>query len=523
MPKPSKKKLILPYVKPSRDELNKISFAGILLIVLSISVFLSAGMNNFFWLFLVAGAVLISNSFWLKHNYARPFLLKYVFTMIRTKRFISAIRNAAKHAKWFEAMSLVGVIFGFGLAGVDYFIHPKSSKFRRATLLLSFTILLSAFFYLLIKPLFSMPVLEPLFLPSLVGFVLLGFGGMSLAMLLGYGVISFIGLFSAKELCPALMPVIPGVPIPGLNFSIPLIGWVSLVIVLVVHELSHGVLMAYYKEKIKSVGLLLAGIFPVGAFVEQEDITFEKLDDLKMISVLSAGSASNLILVVISWVLLIAMIFAVAPFAPAIQEEYSKVYSGVSVVKVNDSVSYCGTTIPAPAKGKLFEGDIVKQMNGVDINGITALNRVFIDSNGEMSFVVLRFNPDSNSFEDINTIISPHNFEDLGLKRIGVEFGAMKTGYEPKAEIVFAESVISNISMIVLLLFVISFAAGSFNYLPSDPFDGGKMAKIILEPYFGFMKFKSKKETRKFIGRLFIWLLLLAVLLNLIPYATLLF
>jgi membrane-associated protease RseP (regulator of RpoE activity) len=70
---------------------------------------------------------------------------------------------------------------------------------------------------------------------------------------------------------------------------------------------------------------------------------------------------------------------------------------------------------------------------------------------------------------------------------------------------------------------VISFAAGSFNYLPSDPFDGGKMAKIILEPYFGFMKFKSKKETRKFIGRLFIWLVLLAFLLNIIPYITLIF
>ena len=45
----------------------------------------------------------------------------------------------------------------------------------------------------------------------------------------------------------------------------------------------------------------------------------------------------------------------------------------------------------------------------------------------------------------------------------------------------------SNVSMILLLLIIISFAAGSFNYFPADPFDGGRMAKIMLAPYFGFL------------------------------------
>ena len=76
--------------------------------------------------------------------------------------------------------------------------------------------------------------------------------------------------------------------------------------------------------------------------------------------------------------------------------------------------------------------------------------------------------------------------------------------------------------MILLLLIIISFAAGSFNYFPADPFDGGRMAKIMLVPYFAFLGLK-KKETQKFVGRLFVWLLLLSLLLNLIPYATMLF
>ncbi|MCX6803273.1 MAG: hypothetical protein NTY48_01740, partial [Candidatus Diapherotrites archaeon] len=60
------------------------------------------------------------------------------------------------------------------------------------------------------------------------------------------------------------------------------------------------------------------------------------------------------------------------------------------------------------------------------------------------------------------------------------------------------------------------------NYFPSDPFDGGRMAKIMLLPYFGFLNF-NKKETQKFIGRLFTWLLVASLLLNMIPYFTMLF
>jgi membrane-associated protease RseP (regulator of RpoE activity) len=281
--------------------------------------------------------------------------------------------------------------------------------------------------------------------------------------------------------------------------------------------------MAYYKEKINSVGVLLAGIFPIGAFVDQEDSTFEKLDDKKALAVLSAGPASNLFLVIVAWVLLNLFVFSVLPFSSQIQSEYGKAYSGVRVVSVSDTVSYCGLTVDSPAKGKLFSGDIVKSVNGTDINGISVLNYAFLDANGEMLFTVSRLNTDTNTFSDINVPLTPYKFEDLGIKRVGVEFGAISTGYEPRGEIVALQFVLSNISMILLLLFVISFAAGSFNYLPSDPFDGGKMAKIILEPYFGFMKFKSKKETRKFIGRLFIWLVLLAFLLNIIPYITLIF
>ena len=61
-----------------------------------------------------------------------------------------------------------------------------------------------------------------------------------------------------------------------------------------------------------------------------------------------------------------------------------------------------------------------------------------------------------------------------------------------------------------------------FNFLPSDPLDGGRIAKFVLLPYFGFLKM-SRKETMKFIGRLFAWIFLISILLNLLPYVTMIF
>ena len=54
------------------------------------------------------------------------------------------------------------------------------------------------------------------------------------------------------------------------------------------------------------------------------------------------------------------------------------------------------------------------------------------------------------------------------------------------------------------------------NFLPTEPFDGGKIAKIVLLPYFGWMKM-GKKDTEKLIGRLFSWIILLLLLLNALP------
>ena len=65
-------------------------------------------------------------------------------------------------------------------------------------------------------------------------------------------------------------------------------------------------------------------------------------------------------------------------------------------------------------------------------------------------------------------------------------------------------------------LLLLSFALATINFLPMDPFDGGKIAKIVFLPYFGFMGM-SKKDTQKFIGRLMLWIVVGLLLLNALP------
>ncbi|MGI6589690.1 MAG: site-2 protease family protein [Candidatus Iainarchaeum sp.] len=534
MPKPptkkrssrKKKKIVkAPFIRPSEEELNNKIWAGIACFIIGyILVFVLKSIDFIGWLLVLFGFFQSTNAFLLKYNFAQPFLVPYLFTMIKTKKFIDFIHFiATKFAKALEVISLIGSILGFGLVAVDYWFARKMGGVKRIVVLIVSAIALGLFFYFTCSILFAVPALAPLFIPCLIGFVFLGFGGMSIVMLLGYGLISLGGLFVEKQMCPAVAPVLPGVPIPGFGIVIPLVGWISLFIILVIHELSHGVLMSYYKEKINSVGLILAGLVPIGAFVEQEDATFDKLEDKKALLVLSAGSASNLLLIPISIILLIAFSFVVSPLAQEVVNAQNQAYSGVMVQEINDSVSLCGVDYNSPAKGKLFEGDIIKQVNGVDVNSTQIIQKGVLSANPDVNFLVSRKEINSGEFRDISVTLTPVVFEDMNLKKIGVAFALIPTGIDIPIHLQISGFIISNINTILILLLIISFAAGTFNYLPSEPFDGGKMAKIMLEPYVKFMKFKNKKESEKFIGRIFIWLLLLSLALNSIPYLTMIF
>jgi len=86
--------------------------------------------------------------------------------------------------------------------------------------------------------------------------------------------------------------------IPGINPLIPIwYGILGLVVAIVVHEISHGILTRVANLKLKALGLLFF-IIPVGAFAEPDENELTKAEKKKRMNVFAVGPGSNIILAV---------------------------------------------------------------------------------------------------------------------------------------------------------------------------------------------------------------------------------
>ena len=87
--------------------------------------------------------------------------------------------------------------------------------------------------------------------------------------------------------------------LPGLNPIIPLwYGILALVIAMVVHEFSHGILSRVANVRIKALGLLMF-FFPVGAFVEPDEEEMRSMKKWERMRLYAAGPGSNMVVAVI--------------------------------------------------------------------------------------------------------------------------------------------------------------------------------------------------------------------------------
>jgi len=112
---------------------------------------------------------------------------------------------------------------------------------------------------------------------------------------------------------PPIAPLIPYFPkLFGMQSFFPPFYFtyfiVALAIVAIVHEFSHGIFMRLFKVKIKSTGLVFLGPI-LGAFVEQDDKSFQKKTKIEQMSVLGAGVFANIVFALIFYGLYVAFFF----------------------------------------------------------------------------------------------------------------------------------------------------------------------------------------------------------------------
>jgi len=130
----------------------------------------------------------------------------------------------------------------------------------------------------------------------------LGVALAALAMVAIVGLLVVCAIVSTR-LTPAQAPsVSEAIGLPGINPIIPVgYGILALVVGIVLHELSHGVVARSQKIGVKSLGILWF-VVPVGAFVEQDDADMNAASRRRRDRVAAAGVLANFVLAVVFFV-----------------------------------------------------------------------------------------------------------------------------------------------------------------------------------------------------------------------------
>ncbi len=431
-----------------------------------------------------------------------------IASMIRFTKTQKIFDTFVKHPHLVNRLTDLGLVIGFGSIAVDYLWMQKRKAWERVLVFVVSMIVLgslTSFIFPTENPIIPIPTLVMQFF-----FGLFGLAGIILVSLFYSGLDIFTKLSVGKNACAGVAPVIPGVDLPNSPISVPLHAWLSFVIILIVHEASHGFVIRKLGMKLKSYGLLLAGFLPIGAFVEPDEEELKKLekknprDALRMYA---AGPSSNLYFFLIGG-LLISLVggLVVSPLIqPTLNEIHLASVSGVKINEVAEKITICGTEFNAPAFGVLQSND---QILSVDGKNVKTIQEYSLETRGKESFTmtVLR-NGEEKSF----------TFEPNELGRLGITVQDIpNTNYTPPEWYNPFMQVAGFIASFVGWLILLNFLVATANFIPVDPFDGGKMAKLLLLPYFGFLK-QGEEETKKIIGKVFVGIVLVLVLINAAP------
>ncbi|MBU0461871.1 MAG: site-2 protease family protein [Nanoarchaeota archaeon] len=295
---------------------------------------------------------------------------------------------------------------------------------------------------------------------KLLGYTGIGIGVVGLVFIFVVLIQNMWQLFTHPEAQSGVSLVIPGVHIPGAIITPPLIiGWIALFIVIVVHEFSHGVVAKAHDIKIKSSGLAFFGPL-MGAFVEPEEKTLQKRQDVTQYSVYAAGPFSNILLAFIaiiigSWIILPLLGLMTAPI-------------GFSIGTVQEE-------FPAQIAG-LEEGTIISGLNGINTPDYMTFSE-------QMNFIKANETIILNTDKGDISIITTTNPKDLSSPRGYIGVSGFQNEIRLKEETTL-NTVLLNIlawfKELFIWVYILSLGIGLANLLPLGPVDGGRIALVAL-------------------------------------------
>ena len=318
------------------------------------------------------------------------------------------------------------------------------------------------------------------FLGVLVGFV----GMIAMTAIL---VKATLELLFVPEAPPALAPVLPGIKIaPGLP-TLSFLHWIiSLIIIAIIHEFSHGVVARLFNIKIKSSGFAFLGPIPA-AFVEPDEKQMEKKSRKVQLGVLAAGSFSNILL----GMMVIGIAITLSPFTNGLLES-----NGVFIVNLEEGgpLNLSGVSV----------GENILKINELDVGTVSELSGILTDANPGDEIVL-------ETDKGVYNVLLGENEEKAYL---GVSLSAAEISYTEQALDKYGRGLLDLISWFTQLLFwlwIINIGVGLFNLLPLGPIDGGRMLVV------GLTYFMSKENATK-VWKAVSFFLLFLLIINLLPW-----
>jgi membrane-associated protease RseP (regulator of RpoE activity) len=288
----------------------------------------------------------------------------------------------------------------------------------------------------------------------LLGYIGVVVGFIGMAFIAVELIMNTITIFMQPEAAPGVGLVLP-FQAKGV-FYVPFIYWIlSIFIIAVIHEMSHGIIARVHNIEVKSSGFAVLGIIvPVipAAFVEPDERKLTKHNEREQLAVFAAGPFSNILT---GMVFLCMILFVFAPATDAIYQS-----TGIEVTDLEEGG-------PAMLAG-MRQGEVITSIDGVPVDTMkdfTARARRLKPDNiihiktkeGGYDFV-------SGNKEDkvhLGVFIKEHN-----------ELRPEYAGYEIPA------AMFTWFAGLFYWLFLLSLGIGLFNLVPIGPIDGGRMMKL---------------------------------------------
>jgi membrane-associated protease RseP (regulator of RpoE activity) len=302
--------------------------------------------------------------------------------------------------------------------------------------------------------------------------------------------ISASHILKTPDAPPGIAPILPEgiVDIPGAP-SIPLAYWfLSIVVILVFHEIFHGFLARAENIPLKSLGIFALTFIPLGAFVEPDDLELEKKPAMSKLRVYAAGSMGNFIAAFLFGIVLASLLLGIAPLAFE--------GKGVTIFNVTDN---------SPAARAGLQPDLkLIGIGEIEINSLSDFRAAVSELQVGVPILV---RTDQGSFQ-----VTPEMREGFEQGYIGIaaipEVAAKpyiaETFGERRAFRVYGTAV-EGLGWIVLLNFLV----GLTNLLPIVPLDGGRMFPLMME--------KISPKGAKKITTLFTLFLIVLLIINIGP------